>query len=347
VYEERPELRETNRLKGVWLMGPRRKAKRFKKFSRIPKVLISPQMARNIKTFRRQPLSAHLQNRLHLPTGRNLGAKVHLYEAIPGTSLSQIVQQEATVPGLGAGSDLQLHPLTPEAAGLLLGEPGLGRDVSEKHIDQPTLPAVGQRFYYLEIEEARPQVAAIQGARGAAGQSSSLALTLDFPADCIRTQIFLSEAEAQTLASQLRQRAPVGRVLARLKAVFEPGLQAALGSARHAGVRIIHGAIPPEQSRGLALRWLPPLGLDKLTAQLGLWLGQHLAQQLQQHQQDFIAATENLADGITLAIEFRNPPGLPCLRKALAGEVISLHTIKFTEGSPHVSLSIRPGHFRG
>jgi hypothetical protein len=272
VYEERPELRETTRLKGTWVMGPRWKAKRFKKFTQIPKVRISPQMARAIKTFRRQPLSAHLRNRLRLPAGRNLEAKVHLYEAIPGTSLSQIVQHETTVPGLGAGSDFQLHPLTPEAAGLLLGEPGLGRAVPDKYLDEPTLPAVGQRFYYLEIEEARPRAAAMRANPGAAGRSSQLALTLDFPADSIRTQIFLSEAEAQTLASKLRQRAPVGRILARLKAVFEPGLQAALGTGRHAGVRIIHGAIPPEQSRGLALQWLPPIVLDKLAAQLGLWL---------------------------------------------------------------------------
>lgn len=347
VYEERPDLRESTRLKGTWVMGPRRRRKRFKKFSRTPRVKITPQMAGAIKTFRRQPLSAHLQNRLHLPAGRDLEAKVHLYEAIPGTSLSQIVQQETAVPGLGVGSDDQLHPLTPEAAGILLGEPGLGRAVSERHLDEPSLPAVGQRYFYLEIEEALPQIAAIRSRSGAGGRSSQLALTFDFPSDCIRTQVFLSEGEAQTLASKLRQRASVGRILARLLAVVDPGLRTALASGRHAGVRLIHGAITPEQSRGLALQWLPPIVLDKLCAQMGLWLGQHLAQHLQQHQQDFIAATENLEDGVTLAVDLRNPPGLPCLRKALAGEPVSFHSITFTEGTPNVTVSIRPGHSLG
>ncbi|MEO0459091.1 MAG: hypothetical protein AAF152_21275, partial [Cyanobacteria bacterium P01_A01_bin.114] len=143
-YEKRPDLRESSRTRGTWLMHPlRRRRKRYKKFSRVSQVKITPEVARTVKTFCGVPLAVFLRDRLGLMPGRTVQARIHLYEAIPGTRLGQICQDEAHVPGLGmAEARSQLHPLTPEAAGMLLGEAGLGRKVSHKYLDHQPITAV-------------------------------------------------------------------------------------------------------------------------------------------------------------------------------------------------------------
>ena len=214
VYRERPDLLESRALKTCWIMLPLRRRKRFKKCGRIFKVRIGPYMADEIESFE-GPLADHLQDQLGVEEGAEVEAEVHLYETLPGTTLPDIVREESETPGAGMagpqGED-QLHPLTSRAAGLLLGEPRMGRHVPfgthRQHI------GVGQRLYRLSIPGRR--LLTIPGPDGKphVRRPGGLRLVLDCTKDEIRVTVFLSEVKAQRLAVRLRRQAHAGAVAA-------------------------------------------------------------------------------------------------------------------------------------
>ncbi len=350
VYEERPDLREATTVEGFWMGLPIRGRKRYRKFTgKLPALKLNPHTTGAIKTWRGQPLSTHLRTRLGLPVGRRLEARVHLYETMPGTSLHEISKLERNVPGLGTGAKSawsQLHPLTQEAAGLLIGEPGLGREVSAKYRNDPSLsPAVGQRFYFLEITGANSQLAA-PGGTSIARRHDEVNVTIDFPANTIRIFIFISEAKAQEVAIRLRQQTPIGTVMTMLKSVYEANIKAALSGKMYRRVRVAHSAIAPEKSDGQALMWLPQVIIEKLEEKLLEWLGRGLSERVQQMARGFVAATEADADGVTIAVAIDNPSGLPKIRRVLAGEPVVLRSKWFSEDNPDAKIQIAPGYQR-
>ena len=87
--------------------------------------------------------------------------------------------------------------------------------------------SVGQRFYYLEIPDAPAQMLPMSGGASTARRCCQTHLTLDFPRDQIRVSLFLSEAEAQSIAMKLRQRMPMGPIMSSLRAVYAGGLKTA------------------------------------------------------------------------------------------------------------------------
>src|SRR5262249_21139550 len=141
----------------TWVAMPRRGARKYyKRYTHVFDVEITPQMADAITTFGGTKLSAFLKDQLSVtPPVR---ARVHLYQAIAGTTLRRIAHLEHGVPGLGKRPHAarQLHPLTVQAAGTLLQHPKLGRDVAGAFRSARHTVAVGQRFYYLEIAGAHP-----------------------------------------------------------------------------------------------------------------------------------------------------------------------------------------------
>ncbi|HEX5995367.1 MAG TPA: hypothetical protein VFY84_09530, partial [Jiangellales bacterium] len=154
VLKPQNEFVESDRARGTWVSMPRSGPWRYRKYSRVFNVIVHPAAARAVTTFGGRPLSWFLRDRL----GRTgpIRARVHLYQAVPGSSLAGIARAEGGVAGLGssdARARSRFHPLTPMAAAALIGEPGLGREVSEAYAD-PTGPlAIGQRLYYLEVPQ--------------------------------------------------------------------------------------------------------------------------------------------------------------------------------------------------
>jgi len=350
TYEKHPELRETSKIRGTWLLHPlnrRRKRYNYKKYSRIAEVNITPEIARTVKTFCGVPLSVFLRDRLGLVPGRPVKARIHLYEAIPGTRLGQICQSETHVSGLGtAEARSQLHPLTPEAAGMILGESGLGREVSHKYLDHQPTTAVGQRFYYLEIPGAHPQMMPTPEGETVARHASEVNVVIDFPANQLRTFVFLSEADAQSIAVKLRRRAPIGMVIAQLHSIFSPKLKVVLSGQFAGHVKIIHGAVTPEYARGPALKLLPQAVTERFTQQVTDWLGVFFSNYLKQYPQNLITAAEDFADGITLTARLNDPPGLSTLGRALRGEPISLYSFNFSDGMPEANVHVSAGFSR-
>lgn len=268
VLSEQNEHLEAGRARGTWVSMPRSGPWRYRKYSRVFNVVIHPAAARSITTFGGQPLSAFLRDGL----GRSgpVRARVHLYQAVPGSSVARIARAERGVPGLGssdARARSRLHPLTPMAAAALIGEPGLGREVSEVHSDGLGPLAVGQRLYYLEVpnataapvatggdapaaqpaddsststaapagsEPSTPTVTPTGAAPSGQPRSSNASCSIDQSSGGVTVTIYTSEADAQAIATRLRRRESLGPSLAVLRRIYGP----AIGVARMQRVRI-------------------------------------------------------------------------------------------------------------
>jgi hypothetical protein len=288
-------------------------------------------------------LDEFLEEELGVEPGEEVDAMMHLYESIPGTRVSDIARLDEDTPGLDSQLGYeQLHPLTPDAAGLLLGEPGLGREVDTRYLANPYTTTVGQRFYYLEIPGKRPLVTPEPAGRAKARRPTRVKLVLDFPKNEIRLYLFLSEIRAQDVAVKLRQHAHIGTVTAQLQRLAEKGLRRAITGGR-GGMKIVHESVTPEQWLS-ALGRLPSLVPQILSGRLKEWVLKGLSDQLKQHVQEFIKAAEDTTDGVTLLITISNPPGFSQLRQALKGKGLSLASLKMSDGSPTVSIKITPGH---
>ncbi len=142
-----PELHEAP-LRATWVAMPRRrKHKYYKKYTHVFDIEITPQVAESITTFGGTKLSAFLKDQLGVVAP--VRARVHLYQAISGTTLRRIASCEKAVPGFGATAKtgvVQLHPLTVQAAGTLLQHPKLGRDIPGEFLSSRRMIAVGERF---------------------------------------------------------------------------------------------------------------------------------------------------------------------------------------------------------
>lgn len=344
TYRKRPDLGEARKLRGVWAMMPGGRRKRYKKFSRRIPTRLTPYKVATLETFDGIPLEAFLEEELGVAPGEEVEAFVHLYETIPGTRLSDIVRQEENIAKVDtANGHGQLHPLTRQAATLLLGEPELGRDADPRYVSDPHTPLVGQRLYYLEIPGKRPLMIPGPAGRATVRRPTQLRLILDFPKNEIRVYLFLSEIRAQEIAVKLRQHAHIGMVATRLRRFIERGLRSALMKGRFGRLKIVHEAVMPDQLVG-ALRRLPALVPPVLLSRLTEWVVKGLSDHLKQRTEELIKAAEDTADGVTLVITLENPPGFPQLRLALKGKGLSLVGLKLSDGAPTVKIKIIPGY---
>jgi len=279
----KPNLRKSN-ANGTWVLMPRFARKfSYRKFTRTFIIKIDPIKAKRIKTFNGIPLSNFLADVLGIDTERDIEAKVHLYEAIPGTWLSKISKFEK-VTGLNTPAMrgwCQIHPLSVETASLLLNEPGLGKDFGREFTSNRNKIAVGQRFYYLEINGAsvkniyppapynppQPQYPVTippnvstppQGAYPSQNlpfnpkpnlpqpqvpRSSDIQAVLNFLKSEIRINYFFSEKEAIELVKKVRQNDAIGAAQVIRNSVRDV-LNNILIKDIGNKVKIIHEAVP-------------------------------------------------------------------------------------------------------
>ena len=170
---------------------------------------------------------------------------------------------------------------------------------------------------------------------------------MDFPRDQLRVYLFLGEADAQGIAVKLRRQLPLGTVISQLQASAEAGLKSALTDGMYHQVNIVHSRAAFSQSPADALKWIPPFITEQLTRRLVQWTRQSLFEHLKQDARGFIAAAQDPADGLTVALQFRNPPGFPLLRRFLAGEAVALPEVRFHEQAPETHIRVVPGYWYG
>jgi hypothetical protein len=315
-----PELHEST-ANGTWVSLPLKGRKYYKKYTRVFDVQITPQMAESLKTFGGTTIAAFLKDKLGVTAP--VQARVHIYQAMTGTSPARIARLEKGVKGLGTAAKsawVQLHPLSPRAAGVLLQQPRLGRRAPGKFRSTRRLTAVGQRFYYLEIAGARPAAAAaVNGATTEVKRSSEANVTLDFRKDEFRVFVYLSEADAQDIAAKVRKRELTGALVAARK-IYEAGVTTALGGDIQRHVKIVSEALPQEQFSGV-VKGLTDAVKAKLTKKVVDWVGKGVADYIGSRAGELVTATEDPGDGVTVVVRIIGPPGAPLVRRLLKGEL--------------------------
>jgi hypothetical protein len=338
TYRQRPDLLEAGVNVG-WVLLPLRGPKRYKRCTRSFRVTVSPQLAQEVESFEGSVLAEHLQDQLGMEEGEQVEGELHLYEALPGTSLADIArgERETLGPGLSDESNAaQLHPLTPQAAGALLGKPALGRALASGA--GPEL-AAGQRLYHLATGK-RPLMGPGRTHRPRRGLHVNT--TLDAVRDEVRVCVFLSEVRAQNLAARLRQGTNLGLVAANFERAVGRRLNRIFGGQAPARLRIVHAAMRPGQTALAALSNLPPIAAQTFATKLRAWLVLAFAQFIKAQSQDVVAAADNTAEGLTFSFTLANAPGLKALGQALvergnpAGSAIAEAITKGAAPQPQV-----------
>ena len=346
VYGERPDLLESRSAKTCWIMLPLRRRKRYKKCGRTFKVRISPYTADEIESFE-GPLADYLQDQLGVEEGAEVEAEVSLYETLPGTTLPDIAREESEMPGMGATGTkgaAQFHPLTPKAAGLLLGEPRMGRNTPPGSDRQNV--GVGQRFYRLAIAGKRQLTTPGTDGRPHLRRHGGIRVALDCPKDEIRIRVFLSEVKAQRLAVRVRRQSHPGAVAAGFQKYVGRRLGAIIRGQRLSRIRLIQPGLTPGDAHGAALKRLPAEVLAALTARLQECVVTAFAEFVKGQSQQLMTAVEDTADGITLKFTILRPAGLQQLGKALlpGGQAAGLADAIQSGSKPDVRVEVHPGH---
>ncbi len=278
----RPELpeRETAGTGGIWVLMPRaaRPHYRFRRYTRTFPVPVSRQVARCVPWSDGGTLETHLLDRgaQRWP----VQAEVDLYEALPGTHVGHFTLDEAVGGSRPDAGEYEL--LTPDIAGLLLGEPALGRPApagTRGAAGRPR-PTPGSRYFRIRA-----------GGLTRRRRRRRAVIRLDVASGQVRVLLRLSERQAQQVLSQL-DRAP-GRqrdlpsVLLAIRQNYDRTLAAGL-AARLVKRNLV---VDTEQARAVA---------DRMTAAVGAALSAYLEKSAAQ----LAAAVRDPADGVTLVVTF-------------------------------------------
>jgi hypothetical protein len=342
TYRQRPDLLEAG-VNAGWVLLPLRGPKRYKRCTRSFQINVSPHLAEEVEGFDGATLAEHLQDQLGVDEGEQVDAQMYLYEALPGTSLTDIARGERETLGPGLSDEAnaaQLHPLTPQAAASLLGKPGLGRALGAVASGQGL--AAGQRLFHVATGRRM-----LMGHKRRPHRLLHVNITLDAVQDQVRVCAFLSEVKAQRLASRLRQPSSLGSISAGFHRAIGRRLRYIFRGLAPKRLHIVHAGMRPGQSPALGLQNLPPNATKAFVEKLQAWLVPAFAEFIKTQAPRVIKATEDAANGITFAFTLEHPPGLKPLGQALvergaSGSAIAEAIFKGT--APTVRVDVHAGH---
>jgi hypothetical protein len=330
----RPELRETPDGAGMWVRLPKGHAgKRYAKYTRSFSVTITPKLAASIRTFGQATLADFFRDRLALPRDKVVKGKIALYQAVYGTRGSTIARAERF------RSSTELHPLTPEAAGALLGpNAALGfAPASDIYLASPQVLQIGQRLYRIELPSPRVP-----------GQASQALLLINLRTAEIRAWLYLSEPHCQQVSAELAK----GRNLSAAIALIKPLVGRLADSVWTAirtrklppNIRIVQEApqfeaeIPP---------WLIQAAKE-IAVRLAQWLLEQISAYLQSKADEFRRICSSRRDGVTIRVTMRRVPGMDNLRLLSQGKYVqALLRPGWMRGVPDFELTTLPGYQLG
>jgi hypothetical protein len=329
----RPELRETADHHGVWARMPySSQRKRYAKYSATPEVTITPRVASSVHSFGGATLKDHLRDRMHVPEGRVVKTKLRLYQALPGTTATNIARAEGVRPR-------DLHPLTRDAAGALLGPnaalatPGTPRS----YLASPHKLHVRQRLYYIEPPGGRDH-------RRQHVRLASTELAINLRAGEIKLWLYLSEPLCQQVSAALAKT----RNAATAFRLIKPLVQRAAEMLR---VTITERHLPPQlrvvsEVPNLDARvppWLTQAG-RRLAAKVEEWATGQLIGYLRDSAEEFRRVSADRKDGVTLCLTISRIPGIDTLRAAARGQSPGPQQgLSFT-GMPAIVIHAQPGY---
>ena len=331
LREDLPEREVAAGGGGVWVLMPRaaRPHYRYRRYSRVFVVPITRQVARAVPWTDGGTLETYLLDRgvRSWPAP----AEIRVYETLPGAELGHLAQGEAGETPSGPVSEhaQDFQPLTPEIAGLLVGEPGLGRRTSlarrwasypafhgGHHPRRPMSPAThhrpvpGRRYVHV-----RP-VAGPAGLHPRVRRPRrrvGFALVLSGSSPQVRVRLRLSERQGQELAAKLAPAASgkpdPAAALAMLKEMYSTTLPGRIVN------RLIRRGLEPDATKAAAVA-------DQVVA--GVTSALSIA--LQQRPHLIASAVQDPADGITVTITFRG------VTKESLGNRLPAGTVEVTPG---------------
>jgi hypothetical protein len=282
LRDDLPE-RETADEGGFWVMLPRcnRPRYKFRKYTRPFAVRIPRQVARAVRWSDGGTLESYLLDRgvQQWP----VQAEVDLYETMPGTLPGHFTQDE-TLPGAEKPAADEFQPLTSRTAGVLLGEPRLGRGRRPGVRAGSYRPVPGQRYF-------RVRAAHLPTRRGRRPRRL-MSVHWDPTAKRMRIAIRLSERRARALQARMQRSAPSGQrdlpgVLTALRQIYLPHLQYRIAR------RLINSSIVKE-----------PMDAAQLAGAMAAATSTGIASFLAQRGAQLAAAVADPADGVTIKVTF-------------------------------------------
>ncbi|MDQ6674650.1 MAG: hypothetical protein M3069_28600 [Chloroflexota bacterium] len=308
----KPELRETHDQRGVWMRMPTGShRKRYAKYSDGVPVTITPRVADGVRTFGNASLRDHLRDRMDLPSSQPFQTNVRLYQVLPGATTSSIARAEGIHPR-------DLHPLTPQAAGALLGpNAGLGprATLAGTQISTPHQLHLRQRLYYIEppsgrLHQLRPH------ARLARSEVS-----INLRKGEIKLWLYLSEPLAQKVSGELAKSGSAATAYRLVQPLIRRAaelLKSALLVRRLPPALRVIGEAPNLEHR--LPPWLSMIG-TQLSGKVSEWASQQVAQYLRKNAEQFRKLSASEQDGVTLRITMGRLPGIEVLRQMAKGQV--------------------------
>lgn len=331
AYQAQPALRESNEHSVMWKNEESEEPDGNKILSEVIDTELTPYTAAEIRTFGGIPLSVFLRDKLGINVTTTIPVRVHLFESAPRRDLYQIAQKAKGVRGLGSGARsawMQLHPLTSVAAGLLMREPGLG--CKKKQCLQQRKSGRGHRYYYLEIDGARPQYFQPLTGKQVLRRHTQLRALLNFPASEAALTLYLSEHDAQAIAACLRKKNQPEAAHIMLMMALRNGLKHLFSYGKSDYLRVVHPKVIPGSRSGGAADQVPPVILQAFSNAATDWAGKGLITFLREQAAQFISAAEDHADGVSLRIAFIQPPDMEVLKEAFAGNLAGLREQLFS-----------------
>ena len=327
----KPELRESTERHGVWARMPARSsAKRYSKYADTIPVEVSPRAAQSVQTFGGRTLHDHLRDQHGMADGQTYKGHATLYQVLPGTRGSTIARAE----GFPAS---QLHPLTPHAAGVLLGpNAALGlRHTPSRYMGTSQRLHVNQRLYRLHPPAGRHHHV----------RHLHSELLINLPRGEIRLWLFLSEPLCQRIATDLTKSNTPDAVLRRLKPLLARATHALKNTTAHhhhlpPELQVVTGAPNPD---GKAHTWLQGIG-HRLAAKIHEWAQAQLVQYLGNNIAELKRLCTSVHDGITLRFTMTRVPGMDLLLRLSQGKPApELSSDAWPKGSPSFQVMARPG----
>jgi hypothetical protein len=325
----RSELQETSELPGMWVRLPKgTPRKRYAKYTRSIPVVITPMVARTVKTFGQSTLADYFRDQLGLPANRTVKARLFLYKAINGTRGSTIARAER-FPSQGR----QLHPLTSQAAGMLLGSnAGLGQQpVSLKHPENPENLKIGQRLYRIELPMSRRPI-----------RGSTTFLKLNIQTGEVRMWLYLSEPHCQQLAAELTKGryTPAFALVKPLISRIANALAENPGNMLPENIRIIEEKPQLEQKTPSWLRGVA----GALGRHIEKWALIQIIEYFKNRGDQIQKACSSQHDGITISITMTQVPGMEKLRLLSRGTMNQSLNRQDWRGAPRYDITTSPGY---
>lgn len=339
----RPGLRQAPSIGGTFIARRPRSVRSYLKYSRTPEVELTAQLADALPTFGGTTVGAVLR-----AAGATfpIRARLHIYQSATGTTLPRMIRVDRASGGRGRAASSRVHPLTPEAAGLLLREPKLGVAVAPGFLRSRNRIAVGQRFYLLEPVGAAGNLALSEVAGTAAARlAPSRAWTVvNLRRSRITVGLYLSEADAQAAAEGIRQGRGSSVLLQSLTAIYRMASRPT-GAAPNGHLRIVREDSEDYEDLAPAGPALPQATASLLRRRLDAWVLTGLAAWVRNNGEAFARAAAHPDPGVTVRIRLSSVPGLDALAQA-AGGPIAAATRNALRGTPTVSISVTSGRRR-